>query len=118
MKLVLKFTVFQELPDGKYVPLKQVCLSKYVNELDSYRMIDIRTIDEVVALPLMGDHDHIPMDQLLNNPECIKDDEVIILVCAAGIRSCMAAEWFRKQGFSKVYSLIGGQPVWNEYNNL
>ena len=92
--------------------------AKSVNELDVYRMIDIRTIDEVVSLPLMGDHDHIPMDQLLNNPECIKDDEVIILVCAAGIRSGMAAEWFRKQGFSKVYSLIGGQPVWNECNNL
>jgi len=92
--------------------------AKSVKELESYRMIDIRTIDEVVSLPLMGDHDHIPMDQLLNNPECIKNDEVIILVCAVGIRSGMAAEWFRKQGFCKVYSLIGGQPAWNEFNNL
>ena len=84
--------------------------AKSVNELDSYRMIDIRTIDEVVSLPLMEDHDHIPMDQLLNNPECIKDDEVIILVCAAGIRSGMATEWFRKRGLVKfIHSLAGSQ---------
>ena len=82
--------------------------------MDSFRMIDIRTDDEVASAPLAGAHEHISMDRLLNEPETIKSGEVTILVCAAGIRSGMATEWFRKQGVDTVYSLLGGQPVWNQ----
>lgn len=85
-----------------------------VMEMKSVRMIDIRTADEVAFAPLAGEHEHIPMDRLLNEPEAIHPDEVTILVCAAGIRSGMATEWFRKHGVDSVYSLIGGQPVWNQ----
>ena len=82
--------------------------------MESVRMIDIRTDDEVAGTPLAGAYEHIPMDRLLNEPEIIKSGEVTILVCAAGIRSGMATEWFRKQGVDTVYSLLGGQPVWNQ----
>ena len=82
--------------------------------MKSVRMIDIRTDNEVACSPLAGAHEHIPMDRLLNEPETVKAGEVTILVCAAGIRSGMATEWFRKQGMDTVYSLLGGQPVWNQ----
>ena len=82
--------------------------------MDSVRIIDIRTDDEVRCAPLAGTHEHIPMDRLLNEPETVRSGEVTILVCAAGIRSGMATEWFRKQGIDTVYSLLGGQPVWNQ----
>lgn len=86
--------------------------------MESVRMIDIRTDDEVASAPLTGAHEHIPMDRLLNQPETIKSNEVTILVCAAGIRSGMATEWFRKQGMDSVYSLLGGQPVWNQIYSM
>jgi hypothetical protein len=47
-------------------------------EMKSFRMIDIRTADEVAFAPLAGEHEHIPMDRLLNNPEAIQSDEVTI----------------------------------------
>ena len=86
--------------------------------MESVRMIDIRTDEEVACAPLAGAHEHIPMDRLLNEPETVRSSEVTILVCAAGIRSGMATEWFRKQGVDTVYSLIGGQPVWNQTNSM
>ena len=91
--------------------------------MESVRIIDIRTDDEVASAPLAGAHEHIPMDRLLNQPETIKSNEVTILVCAAGIRSGMATEWFRKQGmdkglFSNGWAAYLESKLLHELNNL
>ena len=76
--------------------------------LAPYRMIDIRTPEEVSLHPLGVSHDHIPMEQLLQIPDQIKAEETTVLVCAAGVRTKMTAEAFRKAGYMKVFSLVGG----------
>jgi rhodanese-related sulfurtransferase len=84
-------------------------------QLEGLRLIDIRTADEVAQAPMLGTVEHIPMDQLVNKPEAVNPADATVLVCAAGVRSTMVAKWFRKQGLHSVYSLIGGQPAWNEF---
>lgn len=86
-----------------------------VQQLEGLRLIDIRTADEVAVAPMLGDVEHIPMDQLVNMPAVLAPEDATVLVCAAGVRSTMAAKWFRKRGVHSVYSLIGGQPAWNEF---
>ena len=84
--------------------------------LAPYRMIDIRTPEEVSLHPLAVSHDHIPMDQLLQIPDQIKAEETTVLVCAAGVRTKMTAEAFRKAGYVKVFSLVGGEPALRSHN--
>jgi molybdopterin/thiamine biosynthesis adenylyltransferase/molybdopterin synthase catalytic subunit len=57
-------------------------------QLSAYQVIDIREADEVAAAPLSCEHLHIPMNELLNNPQRIEKDRAYLLVCAAGVRRC------------------------------
>ena len=76
--------------------------------LADYQVIDIREAHEVAAAPLPCAHQHIPMNDLLNNPSAITKDKPCLLVCAAGIRTQYTANAFRSAGYNKVYSLVGG----------
>jgi rhodanese-related sulfurtransferase len=76
--------------------------------LEPFRLVDIRTSEEVEKEPLPCDHLHIPMDRLLSRPDLLEKDRIYVLVCAAGMRTRFAAEILRREGFSQVYSLVGG----------
>ncbi|MDF7800570.1 ThiF family adenylyltransferase [Pontiellaceae bacterium B1224] len=76
--------------------------------LSDYQVIDIREPNEVAVSSLPCDHQHIPMNELLNNPSAINKDKAYLLVCAAGVRTQYTANAFRSAGYNKVYSLIGG----------
>ena len=51
---------------------------------------------------------HIPMNQLLNQPQLLAKDQTSILVCAAGMRTKFVATELREIGYNNVYSLVGG----------
>jgi sulfur-carrier protein adenylyltransferase/sulfurtransferase len=70
-----------------------------------FDMIDIRTAEEVAARPAAARH--IPMHELLANPELLADSRRPLLVCATGKRSLAAAQALRKRGLI-VHSLAGG----------
>ncbi len=79
-------------------------------------MIDVRTPQEY-----LGPHGHIkntksiPLGELLNNPDIIKDykDEEIIAICHSGSRSMMAAQILAQAGFKDIRNLTGGMMVWH-----
>ena len=78
-------------------------------------MIDVRTTQEY-----FGPHGHIrntkliPLGELLNNPEVIKDykDEEIIAICHSGSRSMMAAQILAQAGYKDIRNLTGGMMMW------
>ena len=80
-------------------------------KLEDFEVIDIREPDEVAREPLPCEHQHIPMNDLLGNPTVIDKDQAVLLVCAAGVRTNYTANAFRSAGYSKVYSLVGGNKV-------
>ncbi len=79
-------------------------------------MIDVRTPQEY-----LGPHGHlkntksIPLGELLNNPDIIKDykDEEIIAICHSGSRSMMAAQILAQAGFKDIRNLTGGMIIWH-----
>ncbi|MFX1569468.1 MAG: FAD-dependent oxidoreductase [Promethearchaeota archaeon] len=79
-------------------------------------MIDVRTPQEY-----LGPHGHIknsrliPLGELLNNPEIIKDykEEEIIAICHSGSRSMMAAQILAQAGFRDIRNLTGGMMMWH-----
>jgi len=76
--------------------------------LSDYQIVDIREVHEVAAQPLPCEHIHIPMNELLSQPELLDKDRAYLLVCAAGVRTQYTANAFRAAGYRKVCSLIGG----------
>ncbi|MEE9367685.1 MAG: ThiF family adenylyltransferase [Pontiella sp.] len=83
-------------------------LAGEISTLGAVQIVDIRTNEEVAAEPLPCDNLHIPMDQLLNQPQLLEKDSTHLLVCAAGVRTQYTANALRSVGYKKVYSLVGG----------
>lgn len=68
-------------------------------------VIDIRTAAEFAAHPSAARH--LPMADLLANPQLLPRDTAVVLMCASGKRSAAAARELRKRGLD-VRSLAGG----------
>lgn len=79
-----------------------------ISRMGNVQIVDIRTREEVAVEPLPCEHVHIPMDQLLNQPQLIDKEQTHLLVCAAGVRTQYTANALRAAGYGKVYSLMGG----------
>ena len=82
-----------------------------VNELDSLigdiNLIDIRE-DSEVASRTIKTAKHIPMGNLLSNPEKhLKKEETYYLLCRSGNRSGKTAKQLAKEGY-QVVNLEGG----------
>jgi len=68
-------------------------------------VIDIRTAEEFAAHPTAARH--LPMADLLANPQLLRRDTPVVLMCASGRRSAAAARELRKRGVD-ARSLAGG----------
>jgi len=68
-------------------------------------VIDIRSAEEFAAHPTAARH--LPMADVLANPQLLPRDTAVVLMCASGKRSTAAARELRKLGFD-VRSLAGG----------
>jgi molybdopterin/thiamine biosynthesis adenylyltransferase/rhodanese-related sulfurtransferase len=68
-------------------------------------VIDIRSAEEFAAQPTTARH--LPMADLLANPQLLKSDAPVVLLCASGKRSGAAARELRKLGII-VRSIAGG----------
>ena len=84
-------------------------------------IIDVREESEVYNLGLIKNAIHIPRGLLEfklspnspNNPILIRDDTNILVYCAGGYRSALAAKSLLDLGFKNVYNL-GGFQEWVE----
>ncbi len=91
-----------ELPESVDITVAEV------SALGAVNIVDIRNADEVAVEPLPCEHVHIPMEQLLNQPQLLDKERTHLLVCAAGVRTQYTANALRSVGYKKVYSLVGG----------
>ena len=84
-------------------------------------IIDVREESEVYNLGLIKNAIHIPRGLIefklapnsQNNPVAITDDTILLVYCAGGYRSALAALTLQSLGFNKVYN-IGGFNEWLE----
>ncbi len=75
-------------------------------------MLDVRTPEEV-ATGTMASAVHIPLDQLEQRWEEVKDANEVVCYCKAGGRSLKAAELLRARGVFNATSLEGGIGAWS-----
>ncbi|TAM82368.1 MAG: MBL fold metallo-hydrolase [Jatrophihabitans sp.] len=74
-------------------------------------LIDVRNPVEVADGMIPGAR-HIPLAQLPGRAAQIPADRPVVLTCAGGWRSSVAAGYLRAHGFTDVSDLIGGYDAW------
>ena len=80
---------------------------------DAAILIDIRNPAEV-ALGSIPGAIHVPLAQLRARLDLLPTDRPIVVHCAGGWRSSVAASLLRAQGFERVSDLTGGYNAWVE----
>lgn len=97
--------------------LVQIAPRTTVSELDvmpaadAVTLIDIRNPGEREAGAIPGSI-HIPLAQLRNRLDEVPTDKPIVVHCAGGWRSSVAASLLRANGFRQVSDLLGGYNAW------
>ncbi|MBC3934179.1 rhodanese-like domain-containing protein [Undibacterium rugosum] len=92
----------------------QLQATQYINQGKTL-ILDVRNAEEFTAGHLPNAK-HIPLPELNNRLKEIEKskNQVVITVCASGVRSSSAASILAKAGFTQVFSLEGGTNAWRE----
>ena len=75
------------------------------------QFVDVRELHERLVDSIPGS-DHIPLTGLIENGVPFDSSSRIVLYCATGVRSLVAAEALRKRGYEQVHNLEGGLVAW------
>jgi len=95
-------------------PVKQMSVTELKNKLDnnSVILIDVRGSEEQSLASLDAAK---PMNsETMQLMEALPKDTVLAFICHVGNRSQVAAEHFRKQGFTNVNNVAGGIDAWSK----
>lgn len=80
-------------------------------EDDDLQILDVRNPGEAAAGAIPGST-LLPLPQLLDHLDELDRDRPVVVYCAGGYRSAVAASTLRAHGFTTVADLAGGYPAW------
>ncbi|AXK50835.1 rhodanese-like domain-containing protein [Spiroplasma alleghenense] len=76
---------------------------------EGYKIIDVRDSSELELLPKLEIAENIALGELIKHcQENFKLDSKFALICRSGMRSQIAFEQLKSEGFSNVINLAGG----------
>ena len=75
------------------------------------KVLDVRTERERDAGSIDHSH-HIPLPHLIERLDDIPKDHPVVVHCASGYRSSIAASLLERAGFTQVMDLVGGYEAW------
>ena len=81
-------------------------------------LVDVRRLDEWESGHARGAL-HLPVDDVLAEAEGkLPQDQDLLFICAAGVRSGLACEMVSALGYNteRLYNIEDGTPVWIEHN--
>lgn len=84
---------------------------------DSIQLIDVRQPAEYDDGHIAGAK-HIPLGELLDRVEELDKEKPVMVYCAIGGRSRVAAQLLSGKEFNKVYNLSGGFNVWEGWESI
>ncbi|MBP6995352.1 MAG: MBL fold metallo-hydrolase [Phycicoccus sp.] len=80
------------------------------------QIVDVRNAAEVAAGMLPGAR-HIPLAELARRANELEADRPVIVYCAGGWRSSVAASTLRAKGFGDVSDILGGYGAWEHLHS-
>jgi len=97
----------------KLLGVKSMSAKEYVNFRDTaHTLLDVRSVGEWGSGHALEAR-HIPLSELSKRMTEIALQEPIVVICASGNRSAMAATTLAKSGFATVYNFSGGMAAWH-----
>jgi monothiol glutaredoxin len=96
---------------------------KPVNQMDVTELKKLLNTDSIILIDVRGSEERAlasieaarPMDAAtMQQIEAMPKDTALAFICHVGNRSQVAAEHFRKQGFSHVSNVVGGIDAWSQ----
>jgi len=95
-------------------PVHQMSVSELKQKLDSNEvvLVDVRGEDERAKASI--EQARGMSSELMTEIEALPKDSAIAFVCHTGGRSQVAAEHFRKEGFTNVSNVAGGIDAWSK----
>ncbi len=88
-------------------------LKEMLESLDPPFLLDVRESWEVARGAISG-ATHIPMNSVPRRLDELPRDRMIVVYCAAGVRSYAVAEFLLMQGFHEVLNLDEGIGSWGQ----
>ncbi|MBM7716848.1 rhodanese-related sulfurtransferase [Bacillus thermophilus] len=83
------------------------------SNVKKYAFLDVRNVKEWEQGHISGAL-HIPLGQLPKRLNEIPEEEPIVVYCASGFRSAIAASILQAQGIKDVVNLSGGYNKWKQ----
>ncbi len=98
----------EEIPD---IEVEASTLVEWVEQGRNPVFLDIREKHELYSGYVKG----ATLIRMNDVPQCldeIPNDRLLIVYCAAGVRSFGVVHWLREQGYEDAWSLVGGLGAW------
>jgi rhodanese-related sulfurtransferase len=86
-------------------------LDRALHRAEPPAVVDVRNPGELIAGTIPGAL-HVPLAQLPHRLAEIPRDRPVVVHCAGGYRSSVAASLLRREGWSDVSDLLGGFAAW------
>jgi rhodanese-related sulfurtransferase len=112
MAVLIAWMLYQRVLAPKMAGVKSISAGEYMKMRDEpHTLVDVRSAGEW-ASGHAPKAIHIPLGEVNQRLREIREGEPVVVICASGARSSMAAVTFAKAGFKPVYNFSGGMGSW------
>jgi len=113
MALLIGWFLWQRVIGPKLSGVKSVKAAAYMQMRNQpHTLVDVRQPGEWQAMHATTAV-HIPLGELAQRMHEIPRDKDIVVICASGGRSAMAATALANAGYENVYNFSGGMGAWS-----
>jgi len=110
--LLIGWMLWQRVIAPKLSGVKSISASEYMKLRNQHHvLLDVRQPGEWKSGHAKAAV-HIPLGEVAKRMHEIEQDKPVVVICASGNRSAMAATALAKSGFETVYNFSGGMGAW------
>jgi hydroxyacylglutathione hydrolase len=91
--------------------LNQISVNELSQDISKYKILDVRSYTEY-NISHIPESVNIHAGQLEKNLERISEQDNLVVYCASGDRSAIAASFLLNNGYKNVFNLSGGINAW------
>ncbi len=111
MLLIIAWLIWGRVVRPKLLGIKKMTAGAYSDFTDEHTLVDVRSIGEWNG-GRASNAIHVPLNEFEQKMNNIPMDKPVVLICASGMRSSMAASMIAKAGHKEVYNFSGGMGSW------
>ena len=113
ISLLIGWMIWQRVIWPKMSGVKSLSAADYMQMRNqAHTLVDVRQLGEWQGMHATTAI-HIPLGEISQRMNEIPQDRVVVVICASGGRSSMAATAIANAGYNDVYNFSGGMAAWS-----